>query len=275
MTADCMRPLVALVLLGALLAAGCSDAFDPFVESDQRFALYGFLDARQDTQFVRVQPITGQEAVAATRVTSTVLATGEQIVWRDSLLRLDDGALGTVYVAAFRPEPGLTYRVGAVSPEAPDVGSTAEIRVPAEAALRVAAPRLVGGLVTQVLGLESPLRPRDVRITYTVRRVGGEPIVFSFDYTARPATSGGGFEVLVSLLRNAEDIQSRLNVDPEEGERLALLDLSLTYDLVDERGGIVMGGPGALGAAAGFEAEWTLTPQAVAAIGFVDAQGRR
>jgi len=40
------------------LLAACSDAFDPFVESDRTFALYGFLDARRDTQYVRVQAIT-------------------------------------------------------------------------------------------------------------------------------------------------------------------------------------------------------------------------
>ncbi len=206
-------------------------------------------------------------------MTSTALATGAQIAWRDSLVRLDDGRTGTVYFAPFRPTPGVTYRIEAVPLAGGGGRSVAEVRVPAEAGFRVAAPNVVSGLITQTLALESALRPRAVRVTYTVRRPGGEPIAIGVDYTARPALAGGSFEVLVNLLRDAETIQSLLNVDPEEDERLALLDLRLTYDLVDERGGVVTGGPGAFGAAAHFEAGWTLVTRTVEAIGFVDAQG--
>ncbi|MEP0547301.1 MAG: hypothetical protein ABJF88_10250 [Rhodothermales bacterium] len=275
MSADRLRPFPALVLLAALLAAGCSDAFDPFVEAEPAFALYGFLDARRDTQFVRVQPVTDLDTNRVTaRVTSTALGTGERIAWRDSLVLLDDGTLGTVFYAPFRPEPGVRYRVEAALPGVPGVGSAAEITVPAEADLRVPAPSVVDGIVTQGLVLEGDLRPRDVRVTYTVQRVsGGEPVPFSFEYVSRSVPSAGGFEVVVNLLRDARAIRTVLGVEPGDGQSVALVDLQLNYDLVDERGGVVSSGLGAFGAAACFETGWTLAPAAVEAIGFVDAQG--
>jgi hypothetical protein len=226
MSADRLRVLPAFALLAALLAAGCSDAFDPFVESEPAFALYGFLDARRDTQFVRVQPVTDRDTNRVdVRVTSTALGTGERIAWRDTLVLLNDETLGTVFFAPFRPVPGVAYRVEATPPNASDAGSVAEIRVPAEAGLRVPAPNLGDGLATQILALESDLRPRDVRVTYTVQRVsGGEPIAFSFEYVVRSAP-GGVFEVLVNLLRDARAIRSVLGVEPEDGESIALVDL--------------------------------------------------
>lgn len=271
MSTNRRAPLAALVFLGALLTSGCSDAFDPFVETEPAFALFGFLDARQDTQFVRVQPITGQDATAFTaRVTSTALATGEQIAWRDSLVQLDDGSTGTVYVGPFRPEPGVTYRIEATPQEVPGAASVAVVTVPAEAELRVPPPIVGEQSVTQVLGLEGALRPRAVRATYTVQRTGGEPLQFGFNYSPRPAADG--FEVLVVLLRDASTIRTILGIDPEGTERPALLDLELDYDLVSEAQP-TPDGLGSFGSAASFTTAWTLAPQAVSAIGFVDAQG--
>lgn len=272
-----MKPAAASLLVFAiLLAAGCSDVFDPLVESGQVFALYGFLDARQDTQFVRVQPIAELEVdpVVDARVTSTERATGETLVWQDSLVRLDNGAVGTVFFAPFHPQPGGVYRIEAARPDAPGSATVAEVPVPAEPPFRIAAPTVLDGVVTQLLTLESTLRPSNVRVTYTVRRPRSDtPIRFSFDYVPRPAVGGAAFEVLVNLLRNAVAIQSVLDVDPEGTERVELLDLRLSYDLIDERSGTVTGGVGSFGVAAGFVTGWALTPNAVAAIGFVDAQG--
>lgn len=276
MSAARMKPAAALALFAALLATGCSDAFDPFVESDETFALYGFLDARRDTQYVRVQPIAERDTtrIVDARVTSTARATGEQIVWQDTLIRLDDGTTGTAFFAPFRPRPGATYRLEAAPPAEPNAVSAAEVTVPAEPSLLVAEPTVIGGLVSQALTLTSAVAPQRVRVTYTVRRpAGGEPVGFSFDYPARSAPSGAGFDILINLLRDAGTIQSVLGIAPDDPERPALLSLRLDYDLIVVQQAVVTGGPGAVGSAAAFVGEWTLAPEVVEALGFVDAQG--
>jgi hypothetical protein len=263
--------------LFALLLAACSDAFDPLVESDRAFALYGFLDARRDTQFVRVQSITGREEHASltrARVTSTDLETGEATVWQDSLIGLDDGTVGTAFFAAFRPRPGRTYRVEAARPDAPDEAAEAVVRVPAKPALEVAVPSVLGESVTQRLTFEGAPPVERVVVSYTVRRVEerSEPRTFDVGYAP---TSGRAADVLVSLQRDAEAIRSALGVDPEDPEAVdvALLALEVAYDVVVERQAEVGGGVGNFGAAAAFTDAWTLAPEFVDAIGFEDAQG--
>ena len=269
---------VPVLLFCALMLAACSDAFDPFVESDRTFALYGFLDARQDTQYVRVQAITEQEepgSTVAARVTSTDLVTEETIAWQDSLVRLDDGELGTAFFAVFRPEAGRMYRIEATRPDDPGAASEVVVMLPAEPPLQTAEPEVIGGAVAQRLTLPGDLRPENVRVAYTVQRVevGSDPIGFSFERNAQPVVGGGAFDVLVPLSRDAQVIRSTLGIDPQDPEPVALLSLQLSYEIVDEQRAEVTGGIGNVGAAAAFETEWTLAEVFVEAIGFVDAQG--
>jgi hypothetical protein len=259
----------------ALLLAACSDTFDPFVESDRAFALYGFLDARRDTQFVRAQPIVAGTAVdpGAIRVTSTDLETQETTVWQDSLVRLDDGTLGTAFFAIFRPQPGQPYRVEAARTDVPGVTVEAVMALPSRAPLQTAEPVEVGDAITQRLTFEGALPITEVTVRYTVRRVeeGSKPRAFDIRYS--PPTTGER-DVLVSLGRNAETIRAALGAGPNSPERvdIALLDLRVSYDIVAERQAEVMGGIGNFGVAASFSDGWTLAPAFVEAIGFVDAQ---
>lgn len=268
---------VPVLLFCVLMLAACDDAFDPFVESDRTFALYGFLDARRDTQFVRVQAITEQEepgSTVAARVTSTDLVTEETIAWRDSLIQLEDGMLGTVFFAVFRPEAGRAYRIEATRPDEPGAASEVVVMLPAELPLETPEPEVIGGDIVQRLTLPSDLPPENVRVTYTVQRVeaGSDPVGFSFDRNAQPVVGGGALDVLVPLSRDARVIRSTLGIDPENPEPVALLGLHLSYEIVDEQRAEVTGGIGNVGAAVAFETEWTLAEAFVEAIGFVDAQ---
>jgi hypothetical protein len=265
-----------VLLLLAVLLSACSDAFDPFVESDQTFALYGFLDARRDTQFVRVEAITERAEAGSTveaRVTSTDLVTAETTVWQDSLVRLDDGTEGTVFLAPFRPEPGRTYRITAARPDRPEAASEAVVTLPAEPPLTIAEPEVIAAeFVAQRLTIGSGAEPEDVRVTYTVRHVGAdEPARFSFGYNATPAR-GNGYEVVVALRRDADEIRSILGIEPDDVGSVALVGLEVAYGIVAEGQTGVTGGVGRFGSAAAFSSMWTLAPEFVEAIGFVDAQ---
>lgn len=105
--------LVPLLLLGLMTA--CENTVDPFIESDRYFTIFGYLDTAYDTQFVRVIPFrrdiggTESEELDAV-VTSTVLESGTVHEWRDSVITFEDGSIGHVFFAPFRPIPGRTYR---------------------------------------------------------------------------------------------------------------------------------------------------------------------
>lgn len=262
-----VRPIV--LLFTATLLAGCSDAFDPFVASDQTFALFGFLDARRDTQFVRVQPIAEQAdtpAAVEARVTSTDLVTRERLVWQDSLIVLDDDDVGTAFFAPFRPVAGRVYRLEAMRLTDGAV-STADVALPTQPPLQVAPPDVISTIVAQLLTIENDRPPSAVVVTYTVRPVGDEePVRVEVPYDAVERETG--FGVAVSLSRDAGVILSGV----EKGTEVELLDLEIAYDLVNEPPVLVEGGAGQIGVAAAFTNGWRLDAEFVELIGFVDAQ---
>lgn len=264
-----MRRLSLLLALAGL--AGCSDAFDPFVPAASPFALVGSLDARQDTQFVRVEVLAERDRdpqLGDARLTSTDEGTGAVRVWTDSLVTLRDGSVGLVAFAVFRPEAGAVYRIEA---EAPDGARTrALVAMPRPGDLVPEAPREVAGVVSQLLTLAGAEEPERVTVTYTVRRTGTERrIDFDTDYTPRPPIQGVGFDLLVGLSRDADRIRSIFGILPGETDLLAV---RLRYEIEDPARGVVENGRGALGAAAAFEQTWTLPTATVEAIGFRDFQ---
>lgn len=261
-------------LLLALLLGGCDDAFDPFVEAPDRFALFGFLDARQDSQFVRVQPIaedTRQPRLGEATLTSTALGSGAVQAWQDSLVTLDDGSLGLLFAAAFRPVPGEVYRIEVEGEDG--TLEQIEVAMPAEPPLMPFQPAEIGGVISQRLRLPSELPPEDVRVVYTVRLPNEAPVDVIVTDEAQPAFEAVGFDVLVGLSRDVATVRGALGLAPEGDEHVELLGLRLRYDLVDPTRAVVEGGLGAIGAAAAFEDAWVLDPETVEALGYVDAQG--
>ena len=91
-----------IVALLAVLAAGCENTVDPFIETDRYFTIFGYLDTASDTQFVRVIPFrrdiggSGDPNLDAT-VTSTELESGTLLPWRDSVITYADGSIGHVF----------------------------------------------------------------------------------------------------------------------------------------------------------------------------------
>ena len=105
-----------ILALAVFIAAGCEEAVGPTLEDSAQFTLYGALDPEAESQLVRVFAIrdrleeTEAGLVNAT-MTTTDLATGEVVVWRDSVITLANGRSGDAFVAAFTPAFGRTYQV--------------------------------------------------------------------------------------------------------------------------------------------------------------------
>jgi hypothetical protein len=113
----------AAVLLVAL-AGGCDYPFEPFRENTEGpFSLFGYLDLRADTQWVRVMPVRrallpGPEPLDVV-VTLERIGGGWTVSLNDSVFAFTDPQLGsTAYVHNFwtaeRLEAGASYRLRAV-----------------------------------------------------------------------------------------------------------------------------------------------------------------
>lgn len=110
------RRWAALLVLLTFVATGCEEAVGPTLEDSAQFTLYGALDPEAESQLVRVFAIrdmleeTEAGLINAT-MTTTDLATGETVTWRDSVVTLANGQRGDVFVASFTPAFGRTYQI--------------------------------------------------------------------------------------------------------------------------------------------------------------------
>jgi len=137
----------AILAAGAIFSAGCDDAFDPVVQSDMEFSVFGHLDASADTQWIRVMPL--RSVIFTTpeppgiSVTLEELGTGRLLDVRDSLtVHGLGGGVGSagVFVHNFwtadRIVPGETYRFTAIGPNGES--ATATLPIPADYSVTVA-----------------------------------------------------------------------------------------------------------------------------------------
>jgi hypothetical protein len=134
--------LVPLLLAGTLVA-GCDHPFDPYDDNtDGPFSIYGYLDLKADTQWIRVMPVR-QTLVSEPRpidavVTLEHMGTGRVITMRDSLFsftdpRLDSPAYAYNFWTDEPLEAAATYRLRAVRSDGAE--TTALVEMPREPAV--------------------------------------------------------------------------------------------------------------------------------------------
>ena len=116
------RPILLGSLLTALLLTACDDTFiDPFDNDARYYTVYGFIDAQERQQQIRIVPVTrtperitdpdGANGELDAKVTTTDLVSGEVTTWTHSLEPLADGTYAHIYRARFLVRPGRTYRL--------------------------------------------------------------------------------------------------------------------------------------------------------------------
>lgn len=122
-----------VVVLLALLAAGCEEAVYPIIETDRRYSIYGTLDMNSDRQMIRVVPIRetifGESGALNVEMLATDLDNGRQYRWTDSLVTFADGFVAHVFVTRMRLESLHRYRVEIIEPDG-EVVTWAETTVP-------------------------------------------------------------------------------------------------------------------------------------------------
>lgn len=241
-------PVLALGLAVTALLMGCEEAVDPVVGTDKAFSLYGVLQPRADTQWVRVYPIKDQlapaspESLAAT-VTTTTVESGRTVSWRDSLIQEDDGRYAHVFWRPFDVDYGQTYRLQAASEE----GETthAEVTVPSNAALVLQEPQVNTSPVTvPVLVNVSVPRLINLEVEYYFQyerreNVGPNERIeahVTLSYTGAQRRSEEGWIIPIHLSKDFEILRDRLRDaelwNPDVG--LVMRNVTLSLAVVNE-----------------------------------------
>ena len=129
-TVRSLRVYPLVLVLFAVLVFGCEEDPNPFLGEDQPFTVYGFFNPKSNRQLVRVIPVANvidQVGIGSDQATvrSTHIETGEQRVWKDSLVTFSDESTGIVFFSDFTPIHENSYRLEVIR----DDGATSSVEV--------------------------------------------------------------------------------------------------------------------------------------------------
>ncbi len=289
-------PCVFAALLGL---TACEEDVVAVVGTNMPYSMYGVLSPQLDSQWVRIFPVQQRLAPATpepldVRVVSTDRATGEQHVWRDSVIVDFANQYAHVYFAPFRARFGHTYDIAAIRSDGAE--STVETTVPSEAEIIVEEP------VIRFSSVEQPVRVRgdvpslvQVEVQYTIAyKIANEADIKSdnivIPYFLRHEATGEGWVVPVDLRGDFLEVVSYLadlvdiGIDLQVG--VILLNVTLRFiaasEAWDPPGGIfdpdilvqpdvmrnVRNGFGFVGAGYRLEEQWLPPREAIEEAGF-------
>ncbi len=226
----------------SLFLVGCDEALEPIVGEERPFTLWGFMDARADTQKVRVFSI--EERLGLERqgtidavVVSMDLDTGERRDWRNREVTYEDGSVGHVFWSAFQAEHGHRYRLEVTRSDG--AVSRAEVTVPGPVDVEIDTETARTAIPVQILG--TPPRLVQVEVEYNTWTVpaahpwppGTPPGIsynfpVAFSYTDRLDPIAGGWETEINMVTDFTGIQDAF-------ERNCLSNLLITIRRVEFR----------------------------------------
>jgi hypothetical protein len=274
---------------------GCEESVNPFVEEDRYFTVFGYLDTAAEEQFVRVIPLRtdfadlGNTTIDAS-VTTFEVETGQTVVWQDSLITYNDGSVGHVFHASFRPVPGWTYDL--TISRSDGVQSSASTTIPLITGVELDDPTISTAAVFQKVRWSNiDFRPFRVEVWY--RFLNSSPSLpflnavlpyGNVDDKYGQVVQGNKWEVLVRLTNDKEDVTKELGLSDSSAPFLMSVGMRLTMtddswrppDGVFDREVLVQPGTfsnvnngfGFFGSLNQYSFEWTLSPQITSLIGY-------
>ncbi len=283
------------LLVSILFVMGCEESVNPFVEEDRFYTVFGYLDTAADQQFVRVIPLRtdfadlGNTTIDAT-VTTLEVESGQSLVWQDSLVTYDDGSIGHVFHAPFRPIPGWTYDL--TISRSDGIQSSASTTIPLITGVELDEPTISLAAVFQKIRWSNiDFQPFRVEVWY--RFLNSSPSLpflnavlpyGNVDDKYGQVIQGDKWEVLVRLTDDKEDVTRALGLSDNSepflmsvGMRLTMTDESWRPpDGVFDREVLVQPGTlsnvnngfGFFGSLNQYSHEWTLSPEITALIGY-------
>lgn len=193
--------------VSAILLLGCTETVDPNLGTDRPYTLWGLINPKADTHAVRIFEIKENielvrpEPLDAT-VTSFHVQSGQERVWKDSLVQLADGDYRHVYWAAFSAKEGDTFRLTVRRSDG--ATSSALTTVPPPISLEVLPPdstKVFDVILPVMIQGVPPALPR-VDVEYDVESVtpdgvflAAEPVTVSYDGRAMPEDRGWLLEI--------------------------------------------------------------------------------
>ena len=242
------RHIVGWLWCAALLVGGCEDDVAGPAGVDEPFSMYGIINPRLNQQTLLVSPIEDllyplDSSIDAV-VTSTDVGTGNQYVWKDSVLANATGQLDHVFWAEFRPDFGSRHRIEVVRSDGEM--SSAEADVPAEVEIE--------HLDTRTRYLDVTILSKDIRliridVIYGVRGFRIHTMTeslypystYAFSRTNQQARVDGGWRLRINLDTDYEQLRSLYFIDfyPDEFpgfwnpacDGLALFDLEISLTI--------------------------------------------
>ena len=265
---------------------GCDNTIEPFAPTTRHYAIYGFLDADADTQYVRVEatrPDPQEEDRTRTDVpvvSLTHVSTDESVAWRDSTVELEGDGEALLFWVPFSPEPGEIYRLDVERSDG--AVSSATVRVPdfEEAEVGLPSQTFAGTYEQAVVFANVTRRPEKVILNYEIAYShDDDPFPITLDYNVFGAPVEDGWQINVRLTRDRERINSRLSIAPTRV--LLLHEVSMTVRLLssdwplvesNQRVVNIENGFGFYGAAATHEVSWRIDSLVASELGFLDVQ---
>ena len=220
--------------LAAVLLSACKESVDTRLEITHPFSLFGLINPKADTHAVRVFEIKGEielirvEPINA-HVRSTLMQTGEQQAWRDSVVQLAGRNYRHVYWTTFTALAGETYKLEVIRSDGET--STAITTVPPPVNLDVLEPDTLTrnqALMPVLIRGRPPALPR-IDVEYVVvgfREEGSDPVFkpLTFNYVGRPAKVDDGWLLEIDLIDDFSEIYKAFDDDS-----------NVTTDVIDLR----------------------------------------
>ncbi len=197
------------VLLGTLLLLmGCEESVDPVLGTERAYTVYGFFNARADTQAMRIFAIEGSLALTRpepldARVVSIDRQTGTEHAWQDSVTRFSSGRIGHVFWSEFRAVFEHTYRLEATRSDG--AVTSVEVTVPPLSEPLLLAPTVADRFVFLPVFWPQAPRLNNIRVRYHIL-CDTSRLEFEYPYALDQEQVNGGSVVTVQFSNDARQI---------------------------------------------------------------------
>lgn len=220
-----LRLACALVFASALFCTGCEEEVTAVLGTDRAYSVYGFFNARADTQAIRIYAI--EQRLDLIRpdpldadVASMDRTSGLQHAWRDSVMQFAGGRYGHVFWSPFRAGYGRSYVLEVTRSDG--VTTRAEVTVPPLAEPMLLDPTVAEGYVVLPVHWSEAPRVNNIRVWYYTNKGN-----FLIEYPLNQEQEGGGTVVAVTMSTDARQIFARVVLAGERAADLRLKAIEL------------------------------------------------
>ncbi len=272
--------ILPLFLTLLLAATACDNSVQPLApDVASLYSVSGYLDTAQDTQYVRVSALRESYLRAADSVnatlTLTALNTAERTVFRDSMVRLDNGARDLLYYAPLRVQQGEQYRLDVHDSGSQPARTSATTVIPPVPDLASSPVQGTGSALVQIVtlaGVQDP--PRAISIRYRLREPDSErPVDLIRTLSGSGRRVEEGWQLIAPLSQDRMANLGELRRDLSDST-VVLLELGLQVELLSrewrtlERPDNIENGFGFFGAVGQYYLPWSLDSASVVRLGY-------